>query len=772
MSSHPYPRTLALVGNYLPRKCGIATFCHDVHHSLITQYPGVECSVLPVTDVPEGYDYPPEVRFEIAEGDVEAYRRAADFINFSDAEVVSLQHEFGIYGGPAGAHILTLLRALRVPVVTHLHTVLERPRPAQRRVLDEIVRLSARLIVMTESGRAILGRLHGVPPERVDVIPHGIPDMPFVDPNFHKDHFGVEGRRVLLTFGLLAPNKGIDQMLRALPAIVREFPDVIYVVLGATHPAVIRREGERYRRHLARTVKAQGLESHVVFHDCFVPTDELKKFLGAADIYVTPYRRAEQITSGTLAYAFGCGKAVVSTPYQHAAELLADGRGVLVPFRDHDALAQAITGLLRDEVRRHAMRKQAYLLGREMVWSNVAHQYMESYQRARLGPARPRSTPHEFVAERHPLPALRLDHLRRLTDGVGLLHNATHGVPHYAPGYLTADNALALRLMVLLEDDPATAPEAARLQSTFAAFVHHAFRPESGRFHARLTFERQWGDEAGADEALGHAIWALGTCVGRSRSPAIRRWAAQLLDRSLPALLPEARPHGWALGLLGIAEYLRRLGGDRVAEDLQEILTQRLLSALMEHGSTDWPWFEPELTAGAAQLPQALLVGGRGAENAAAVEFGLRSLSWLMRLRTAEGGQFHAGAPAARRTSTPPDRFNQFPREAGAAVAACVEAAASTGDPRWREDGLRAFEWFLGRNDLGQSLYDPATGGCCDALHVDRLNLNQGAESTLAFVLARHEIEQMQVLPQPGPSPIGDRTTDPALKLGDSARVA
>jgi len=410
---------IALIGNYLPRKCGIATFTHDLCSALTDEGSGTECFVVAVNDTPEGYGYPPEVRFEIAEPDLRGYRRAADFLNFTNAEVVCVQHEFGIYGGPAGSHLLALLRRLNLPVVTHLHTILEEPSPEQMRVMQELTRLSTRIIVMSERGRRMLEDIYKTPADHIDLIPHGIPDMPFVDPNFYKGQFGVEGKRVLLTFGLISPGKGLEYVIHALPEVLKVFPDLIYIVLGATHPNLLREQGETYRMSLQRLAADLGVQKHVVFHNRFVEIKELKEFFGAADIYITPYLNARQSTSGTLAYAFGCGKAVISTPYLHAEELLADGRGVLVPFRDSEAIARELIALLKDEVRRHAMRKQAYLLGREMVWSQVVQLFLSSFKRARLSRVTgfsPRLALKTLDEEPRKLPYLRLDHLKRLSE--------------------------------------------------------------------------------------------------------------------------------------------------------------------------------------------------------------------------------------------------------------------------------------------------------------------------------------------------------------------
>src|ERR1044072_1800692 len=418
----PHPsaiRKIAFLGDYLPRKCGIATFTTDLRCAMATEFLVLQCFVIPVNDLAGGYDYPAEVRFEIAEQDQPSYLRAADFLNITDVDVVCVQHEFGIYGGPAGSHVLALLRELRMPIVTTLHTVLREPNSEQRRVMRDLIRLSTRLVVMAERGREFLEQVFQAPPTKIDLIPHGIPDMPFADPNLFKDEFAVAGKQVLLTFGLLSPNKGIEYALRALPDIIREFPNIVYIVLGQTHPNLLRDEGEAYRLSLERLAKDLRVQKHVVFLNRFVELEELLRFIGAADIYLTPYLTEAQITSGTLAYAFGAGNAVVSTPYWHAAELLTQERGKLVPFRDAGAIARAVIDLLRDDTLRHSMRKNAYKLGREMIWSRVAQSYVKSFEQARHAHsfAGTNSSPIKTLDEQPDrLPELKLDHLYRMSD--------------------------------------------------------------------------------------------------------------------------------------------------------------------------------------------------------------------------------------------------------------------------------------------------------------------------------------------------------------------
>ena len=738
---------VAFVGDYFPRKCGIATFTHDLWGAVSSQFPAIESFVVPVNDTPEGYNYSSEVRFEFLENDLDSYRRTADYLNFSNVDVVCLQHEFGIYGGPAGSFILPLLRDLSIPIVTTLHTILQSPNSDQRRVLQELSALSARMVVMSERGRKMLQEIYGVSGDKIDLIPHGIPDVPFVDPNFFKDQFGVEGKHVLLTFGLLSPNKGIESALRALPEIIKEFPDLVYIILGATHPNLVRENGETYRLNLERLVQDLGIKRNVSFYNRFVDLEELKKFLGVADIYITPYLNAAQITSGTLAYAVGSGKAVISTPYWHAEELLAEDRGVLVPFGDTSAIAREVIALLRDETRRHAMRKRAYLYGRESIWSNVAHLYMESFEKARFNPtiSVPRLGVRTLEQDRRELPELRLDHLVQMSDSTGIFQHAKYSIPDFSHGYCTDDNARALIATILLEELDCKLPALKHLGRTYASFLQHAFDSDTWKFRNFMSFDRRWLEQVGSEDSQARALWALGTCVGRSRQRDLQMWAAQLFEKALPPMLEFKSARGWAFALLGIYEYFRRFSGDRMAAQAREVLTQRLIDLYDKNSSDDWPWFEDIVTYANPRIPQVLILGGRWAENPRAYEIGLRSLRWLIEKQTSPEGHFRPiGSNGFFPRNGKPAEYDQQPIEAHGAVSACLEAYRSTNDIYWHDQARTAFEWFIGRNDLGISLYDPKTGGCCDGLHVDRVNANQGAESTLAYLIALAEMELLE----------------------------
>ncbi len=743
-ANHSIIKRIAFIGNYLPRQCGIATFTTDLCEALAGEYKDTACIALPVNDIEGGYEYPPRVRFELTEKDVESYRRAADYLNINNVDMVSLQHEYGIFGGKAGSYILALLRELRMPVVTTLHTILQSPDPDQRRVLQEIASLSDRLVVMSERGSEFLRDVYHIPAEKIDLIPHGIPDVPFVDPSFNKDLFGVEGKNVLLSFGLLSANKGIENVISALPAILAKYPNVVYIVVGATHPHIIRNEGESYRLSLQWLAHEKGVEGNVIFYNRFVSLDELVQFISISDIYITPYLDAAQITSGTLAYTLGAGKAVISTPYWYAEEMLADERGALVPFGDPKALADEVIDLLGNESKRHAMRKRAYLFGRDMIWSQVARRYMQSFEHAR--------TEHRHLVAAEfavkpldkragELPPLKLDHLHHLTDDTGILQHAVFTIPNYREGYTTDDNARALMVSTLLEDLGNT--EAVALATRYLAFTWYAFNPETRRFRNFMDYQRQWLEDSGSDDSHGRALWALGAVLGRSNTPALSSMAGRVFQQSLRAILETTSPRAWAFALIGIYEYLQRFAGDRRANQVQEELAGRLLSLYKDNRTDGWNWFEDKLTYCNAVLSHAMLLCGQSIPNPAMTEAGLESLGWLAELQHAdtEGKHFvPIGSNGFYPRGGERARFDQQPVEAQAMVSACLEAYRITREKNWHMEARCAFEWFLGRNDLHLPVYDPTTGGCRDGLHPDRPNENQGAESTLAFLQALLEL--------------------------------
>ncbi len=752
------PSRIAVIGNYLPRHCGIATFTTDLCEAIAAEYGTARLLALPVNDTEEGYDYPARVRWSLAQDDVASYQEAAEFLNFHNIDMVCLQHEYGIFGGPAGSHILHLLRGLKMPVVTTLHTVLREPDADQLVVMEEIAELSDRLIVMSQLSSQFLQEIFKVPASKIDMVPHGVPDLPFLDPNFYKDRFGVEGKAVLLTFGLLSPNKGIENVIKAMPQILSKHENVVYLVAGATHPHILRREGDKYRAGLQALAREVGVESQVIFHDRFATPEEMAEFIGAADIYVTPYRHEAQVVSGTLAYALGAGKAIISTPYWHASELLDEGRGALVPFQDPGAIAQKTIELLSTPALRHAMRKRAYLFARDMVWKKSAQGYMASFSRVRsdrMATPRVQFSARSTGKSLNQLPELKLSHVNALTDDTGMLQHAIFTIPNRAEGYTTDDNARALIFTVLLNQ---LGVESTSLSAVIAAanpdwafrymaFLEHAFNPRLKRFRNFLGYDHQWLEEQGSEDSHGRALWALGTLLGRSGNPGLRGAAGRLFEFSVPAVVEFHSPRACAYALLGIQEYLHSYAGDRDAQRVQSALGQRLLDMYESVHRPEWKWFEDVVAYGNARLPQALLLAGSACGNEPMISAGLDSLEWLMETQRcpANGHFVPIGSEGFYRQGGEQARFDQQPVEAAGAVSACLQAYHVTGDDRWRVDAWSAFNWFLGDNDLQLPLYDSATGGCRDGLHPDRANQNQGAESTLSFLMALLEMSSLQI---------------------------
>lgn len=759
------PSRIAVIGNYLPRHCGIATFTTDLCDAISSEYGTARLMALPVNDTEQGYDYPARVRWSIAQEDVKSYLDAAAFLNFNNIDMVCLQHEYGIFGGAAGSHILHLLRGLKMPVVTTLHTVLREPNPDQLAVMEEIAELSDRLVVMSQLSSQILQEVFRIPGGKIDMVPHGVPDLPFLDPNFFKDRFGVEGKSVLLTFGLLSPNKGIENVIKALPQILSKHKNVVYLVAGATHPHILRREGDQYRAYLQALAREVGVESQVIFYDRFVSPEEMVEFIGAADIYITPYRHEAQVVSGTLAFALGAGKAIISTPYWHAIELLDDRRGALVPFQNSDAIAQKTVELLDTPAIRHAMRKRAYLFSRETIWKRVAQGYMESFSRVRgdrMASPRVQFSSHVIPKSPNQLPALNLEHLTRMTDDTGMFQHAIFTVPNRGEGYTSDDNARALAFTVWLEqmetEQPATAEAVSSnllprdsssslsLSLRYLSFIEHAFNPEKGKFRNFLGYDRRWNESEGSEDCHGRAVWALGTVLGRSANPGLRSAAGRLFEFSLPAVLGFRSPRACAYALLGIQQYLDSYPGDRDAQQIRSALAGRLLAMYESVRRTDWKWFENILAYGNARLPQALLLAGSACADDRMVSAGLEALDWLTETQRCEirGHFVPIGSQGFYRQSGERARFDQQPLEAAGTVSACLQAYRGTGDSRWRNEAWSAFNWFLGDNDLQLPLYDGVTGGCRDGLHPERANENQGAESTLSFLMALLEMRSLQ----------------------------
>jgi glycosyltransferase involved in cell wall biosynthesis len=757
-------KRIAFIGNHLPRRCGIATFTHDLHRAVSLDRPELETGVVAMTDPGRSYDYPPAVCLQIHDGVIGEYIQAAEFLNKERFDVVSLQHEYGIFGGEAGRNIVELLSRLEMPVVTTLHTVLAQPTPVQRDVMRQIIDASTKAIVMAEKGRKLLRSVHDVPARKIEVIPHGIPEFPFLEPHHAKAKLNFVGKTVILTFGLLSPSKGIETVIDAMPEIIRSCPNAIYVILGATHPNLVRNEGEAYRESLAARARKLGVDRHVVFFNQFVDQATLLDFISMCDVYVTPYLNEAQMTSGTLAYSFGLGKAVVSTPYWHAVELLADGRGTLVPFGDSKAIGSEISELLTNDVRRHAMRRRAYAASRSMTWAQTAKRYAAVFEaahgRGRAGLARPLNSiaPPDIVVE---IPELRTGHFLSLCDDSGMLQHAVHSVADRAHGYCVDDNARAL----LLSSALASAGEAQLPEidtSRFAAFVQHAWNPDTCRFRNFMSYDRRWLEDKGSEDSHGRTLWALAECACADTDPSRRTWATALFRTALPAVETFTSPRAWAFSLLGLGAYCELDAGDHFASGMRKTLADRL--AVLFHASQreGWLWFEDVLAYDNARLSQALIETGLATDTSSHVEIGLKSLRWLMALQTTSFGHFRpVGSESFGKIRRAPAPFDQQPVEAAAAISACLAASRADDGEEWPQGAMRAFGWFLGQNDLQTALIDPDTGSCSDGLHPDRINENRGAESVLSYLLGLVEIRQFSATAAAG-------RTKPASKLSSN----
>ena len=750
--------SVAVIGNYLPRQCGIATFTTDLVEGLSAEAPDIYCWAAAMNDKTEGYPYPEKVRFEINQNKLTDYSVASQFLNISHTDIVCVQHEYGLFGGPAGSHLLKLLGDLRMPVVTTLHTILKDPAPEYRDVMRRLSDLSDKLVVMSRKAADFLKDIYAVPEEKIAFIHHGIPDTPFIDSSFNKDKFGVEGKKVLLTFGLLSPNKGIENVLQALPAVIKKHPDVVYIILGATHPHVLEAHGDAYRIMLQQIVRRLDIGEQVVFQNRFVELKELCEFLGIADIYLTPYPDEAQITSGTLAYAMGTGKAVISTPYWYATEMLADDRGRIVPFHDPGALAEQIIELLDNDVERHAMRKKAYLFSRDAVWKEVSRKYLRLFSEVRQIRTRNPRPRHSYVDSikaitKFELPDIKLDHLKAFTDDTGILQHANHTIPDRTHGYCTDDNARALQAAAMGQRYlPIDGRSLDALSGHYLGFLLYAYNEKIGRFRNFMTYSRQWMEEIGSEDAHGRALWCLGKAVAFLENPGHLAMSTTLFNRALPAAEDFHSPRAVAFSLVGMHAYLDKFSGDSDVRRIRKVLADRLFDQFASLATEHWPWLENALNYANGKLPHALLLSGQGMQRSDMIDMGLKTLQWLLSIQTEDKHFVPIGSNGWYPQGGPRARFDQQPVEAHAMVDACVEAYRMTRDHTWIEHAVMCFNWFLGQNDLNMPLYDPKTGGCRDGLMADGINQNQGAESSLAWLLSLMTLQKLyadEILIQP-----------------------
>jgi glycosyltransferase involved in cell wall biosynthesis len=729
---------IAFVGTYPPRRCGIATFTRDLAAGMKTAGgDGIKTIAVAINDSGGPYEYPAEVEYEIRQGTKGDYARAAELINYNDVRWVSLQHEYGIFGGDDGAYVLDFLGALRVPAMVTLHTVLGSPSDSQKTIVQKMAKV-ATVVVMSRVAADLLARRYDVRGAHVHVVPHGIPDMPPRSQEKLKARFGVAGRPMLLTFGLLGPNKGIETVIRALPAAIASCPELVYFVVGATHPAVVREHGEAYRTTLERQAEKLGVRDHVVFRDQYVTTEELCNYLQATDVFVSPYLNEAQVTSGALSYAMGAGAAVVSTPYWHAQELLADGRGYLFPFGDSGALAKTITSLMTAPEELGLVRRAAYELTRDFTWPRIGAEYLRLG--AALGAGVPRRPRRPEPPRASSLPELRLDHLARLTDDTGIIQHATFSVPARASGYCVDDNARAL-IVALHADRLSTSPETKRLISTYLGFLHGA-QTDDGRFRNFMSYSRSFSADAPSEDCTGRALWSLGMTAHLARDPGQRMLARQMFERGL-AFAKALGPRGNAQTMLGICSFLTAHPEVAPAADLLRGLSRRLCGQYRDVAAGDWRWFEPTLTYDNALLPLALFRSYAITKDKASLEVAKETLAFLEKTCFRDDLLVLVGNAGWHARGGPKADADEQAIDAAAFVLAFRGAYLATGDHHHLRRMRESFAWFLGANRLGVSVYDSATAGCRDGLGAATLNLNQGAESTVCFLLSLVEMLEL-----------------------------
>lgn len=733
--------SIVVVGNYLPRLCGIATFTTHLLEAIMENTPNSDCWAVAMNDLPDGYSYPPPVRLEINQDQLKDYSLVADSLNLKNVDLVCVQHEYGIFGGERGSFILELLKDLKMPIVTTLHTILKNPTDTEKRIIMQLARLSDRLIVMSERSVDFLRDIYQVDAEKIVLIPHGIPDVPLVESSFYKEKFRAVERKVILTFGLLSPGKGIETMIKALPEIVKKHPDVLYMVVGATHPHLKARQGEAYRLSLHLLAKNLDVENHVVFYEHFVNDEDLKEFIGAADIFVTPYLNEAQIISGALAYTVGMGNAVVSTPYWHAQELLAEGRGILFPFRDFARLSEEVIELLDHPDKLRELQNITYEYGRQMIWSHVGRRYIETFKQARSHRLR------EYLKDRkqrsysihhQPLPNIRFDHLRRMTDGVGMLQHARFTVPEREHGYCVDDNARALIVAVTAQDFKPRDASLNQLTSVYLSFIDHAFNNENGLFRNFMSYQREWLEQSGSEDSHGRVLWSLGQTVLLGRHEGEVKLATDLFQRALPTVERFTSPRAVAFTIIGSHAFLTRYPDNSEVESSFRQLSSKLKSWFQHTASEDWPWCEESLTYDNARLPLALLHSGNRLADNEMQDIALRALGWLRDIQLDESGRYFAAIGNHGWYSKGGEKahFDQQPIEAAAMVDACIAAFEITQDKEWITDAYHCLNWYQGHNELHLPLYDHSTGGCRDGLEAQGVNQNQGAESVLCWLMA------------------------------------
>ncbi len=728
-------RRIAFVSSFLPRKCGIATFCNDVITNVKLAAGNSFEPIVVAMQNNEKYRYEDPVQFEIRRNVKNDYISAADYINFSHVDAVSVQHEFGLFGGEAGSYLNLFLNHISAPIITTMHTVLEKPDPHYYKATKDICAASHKIVVMNKRGIDMLCDIYDVPADKIELLPHGIPDLPFVDSSYYKHKFGMAGRKTILTFGLLGRSKGVENVIKALPAIVEADPTILYIVLGRTHPEVVKFEGESYRFELQRLVKELGLEKHVIFHNRFVSDEDLHNFLCASDIYVTPYLSKAQLTSGTLAFAVGTGKAVVSTPYWAAEELLDNDRGKLVKFNDPEDMAKTIIEIIKDDDLFQNLRRQAYDYGRNIIWPKIGKEYWNLFTSPNLPVSLPIKVRQKLAGPASTLdvPEPPLNHFIRMTDDTGIYQHGKYTIPDRNHGYCTDDNARALIAMTKYYKEYGD-PESLRLLEIYLSFVCHS-QLEDGSVRNFMSFDRKWFKTEPNHDSLGRTLWALGGLMASPPLPTYLSIIKDIFDKSVKHV-PKLSLRGMAYSIFGMVDYLKQFPG---ASEIKRHLThasKALQQAYMDHADGNWQWFEDILTYDNAVLPHALMLTGEILEDKELINIGLTSCEFLIK-NTYNGSYFSfIGCNGWMEKYGDRAKFDQQPLEAVSTILMLQQAFELTKDKSYVKLQIRALDWYLGANDLNIPLFDFQTKGCYDGLEPSGVNLNQGAESLVSFMIS------------------------------------
>jgi glycosyltransferase involved in cell wall biosynthesis len=733
---------LAFIGTYPPRECGIGTFTNNLYHSMIgakDQNENInESFIIALNDFNNIYEYPAEVKLTIRQEHQEDYLEAVKFINLSGADLCILEHEFGIFGGQNGVYILPLLHRLDIPLIVTLHTILKTPSYNEKAVLQGICKMANKIVVMSHKAIEFLVKIYDVPEEKIVFIEHGVPDIHFSQEKSKKE-FKLESKKVLLTFGFIGRNKGIETVIRALPKVVEKHPQVIYIVLGKTHPNVLRHSGEEYRIFLMRLVKNLQLEKHVMFLNEYIGNQDLFKYLSACDIYITPYLNEAQITSGTLSYAVGAGSAVISTPYWHASELLAEGRGKLFEFNDSDCLASAITDLLDNPEELNRLKGKAYDYGRNITWPKSGEKYV-SLSSAILSENHAVIEKTDTILDLLILPPFSLAHIHRLTDDTGIIQHAKFGIPNLKEGYCLDDNSRAL-LMVLMAYRQMKDSQALDLSPVYLSYIHYMQNP-NGTFRNFLSFSRNFLDEIGSEDSFGRTIWALGYLLGNAPNDAYYQTGKSVFFNAAPNFEKLQSIRSIANTMIGVSYYLKSNPSDDSMTERLRNMAKRLVIHYEENETSDWKWFESLLAYDNGILPLALLHSSEILNDDKIREVALNSMNFLTRHTLKDNYLSIIGNEKWYKKEGERSVFAQQPIDAMAMVLMYHRAYRITKDKDYLNKLYTSFLWFLGENDLRMSLYDFETQGCCDGFESYGVNRNQGAESSLAYLISHLTILQ------------------------------